>query len=312
MSQYKDREKVKVAYYYYKMGLTQADIANKMNMSRQRVNRLLKKAVEEKIVEITIIDFDKYNIELENIIEKKFNLTQVIVVSNIDENEVVSSLGLAGAEYLEGILSKGDTIGVTWGKTLSEVAKKLSTNPKMEVSTVQLVGGMNIDFSDLEPTDITKTIASKLGGESNILYAPVIVENKETKDAMMSDFSLKSVFDKMEKCNYIVVGIGELKDETKLYKESNFNKQYKEHLLSKGCIGDIGFRWFDREGKIVVHDYDNKTIGYNILNKNNETPVIGIAGGKKKEEAILGALKGGFIDVLITDDETAKFLINNL
>jgi len=301
---------VKIAYYYYKRGLTQSDIAKKMSMSRQRVNRLLKKAVQENIVQITIVDSDKYNFELESKLEEKFNLNQCVVVSTIDEKNLIPELGLAGAEYLNDVLKEDDILGVTFGRALSEVAKKLKPNIDLNVSVVQLVGGMNIAFSDLEPDDITRTIAKKLGGESFILYAPVIVESKETKEAIMSDYSLKRTFEKMEKCDYIIAGIGELKEDTTWYKESSFNKQYKEHLRSKGCVGDMGFRWYDKDGKIVEHEYDDRIIGYSILKKKNDALVIGIAGGKKKHEAILGALKGGYLDVLITDNETADILIN--
>ncbi len=179
----------------------------------------------------------------------------------------------------------------------------------LHVSVVQLVGGMNIAFSDLEPDDITRTIAKKLGGESFILYAPAIVENKETKEAIMSDYSLKGTFEKMDNCNYIIAGIGELKEDTSWYKESTFNTQYREHLLMRGCVGDMGFRWYDSSGNKVEHEYDDRTIGYNLLKRNNHALIIGIAGGKKKHEAVLGALKGGYLDVLITDSETADMLL---
>lgn len=308
MSNYKNKEMVKIAYYYYRKGLTQAEIAKKMGMSRQRVNRILKRAIEENIVKISIVDIDKYNVELENKLEDKFGLTQAVVISPMDEKSTISSLGIAGAEYLEDSLSKGDCVGVTWGKTLSEVAKRLSYNQSLNISAVQLIGGMNIAYSDLKADEITREIARKLGGESHILYAPAIVENKEIKDAIMSDNQLKETFSNMEKCNVIIVGIGELKEETTLYKESYLNQQYKEHLLSKGCVGDIGFRWYDKDGNPVDHDYNDRTIGYDILNKKNKALTIGIAGGENKHEAILGALKGGYIDVLITDADTAEAL----
>lgn len=309
MANYLNKEMVKVSYYYYKLGMTQADIANKMSMSRQKVNRLLKKALEENIVQITIVDLDRYNLEMELKLEKKFNLSQCVVVSCIDEKSIIPSLGLAGAEYLEEFLSKGDSIGVTSGRTLSEVAKSLKFNENINVSVVQLVGGANIIYTDLKPDDITSTIAKKLGGKSHILYAPAIVENKEIKDAMMSDISIKHIFESMEDCNIVIAGIGEIKEETSYYK-NQFDKEYKEHLLSLGAVGDIGFRWFDKDGNILEHDYDDRTIGYNILKRNNKMKLIAIAGGKDKYEAILGSLNGKFIDVLITDSITAQALLD--
>lgn len=311
MATYKNKEIVKVAYYYYKLGMTQGEIAEKMSMSRQRVNRLLKKALEENIVQINIVDIEKYNFELEAKLEKKFNLKQCVVISTIDEEDIVHNLGIAGVEYLEGILKEGDLIGVTWGRTLSEVAKNLKTNEELNISAVQLVGGANVTYTSLKPDVITSTFAKKLGGQSHILYAPALVENKATKEAMMSDLSLKPTFDNMEKCNIMLVGIGELKEKT-VYFNGEIDKVYKEHLISRSCIGDIGFRWFDRDGNIVDHEYDDNTIGYNILKRETDALVIGIAGGEEKREAILGALRGKFLDVLVTDSKTAEALISSV
>ena len=309
MTNHDNREIIKVAYYYYKKGLTQAEIAEKMVMSRQRVNRLLKKAVNENIVQIQIIDIDKYNLELETKLEEKFNLTQSVVISAMDEKNITSSLGVAGAEYLEKLIVKDDVIGVTWGKTLSEVANRLSYNNKLQTSVVQLIGGMDIAFTALQPDEITRTIAEKLGGKPYLLYAPAIVENKETKSAIMSDKSLKTTFENMERCNIIIAGIGELSTNNTLYKQTQFNEKYIEHLLSRQCIGDIGFRWYNENGEIVEHDYKDKTIGYDILENKSNALVIGIAGGESKYKAILGALKGNYLDVLITDSDMAKRLI---
>ncbi|MGN9164300.1 sugar-binding transcriptional regulator [Tissierellaceae bacterium HCP3S3_D8] len=310
MSNYFNKEMVKVSYYYYKNGLTQAEIAKKMNMSRQRVNRILKKALEENIVQIKINDVDKYNVELENKLEERFNLKQSVVINPIDDHTLFSALGIAGAEYLEGILEKGDMIGVTWGKTLSEVAKRLSYNEKLNVSVVQMIGGLNIAYTDLQADEITRTIGKKLGGNSHILYAPAIVENKETKEVLMSDNNLKETFENMEKCNIIIAGIGELKEDTQLHKEGHLNEEYKSHLFSKGCVGDIGFRWYDKDGNPIRHNYYDRTIGYDILKNKNNALVVGIAGGEKKYEAILGALRGRYLDVLITDSDMAERLVS--
>ncbi|MDR7869462.1 MAG: sugar-binding transcriptional regulator [Tissierellaceae bacterium] len=311
MGIYKNKEMVKASYYYYKKGLTQSEIAEKMGMSRQRVNRVLKSALEENIVNITIVDMDKYNLELESKLEEKFHLKQSVVISAIDDKAIVPSLGIAGAEYLEDILSKDDIIGFTWGKTLSEVAKRIKPNTELNVSAVQLVGGLNIAFTSLSPDEITRTIAKKLGGESYMIFAPVIVDSKEIKDAIMSDYSLRTTFQNMDRCNIIVAGIGELNQDTKLYKDREFNKEFIQYLISKGSVGDIGFRWFDNDGQPIEHKYNNRTIGFNILEKKSDSLVVGIAGGESKYEAILGALKGRYIDVLITDNETAKRLIEN-
>lgn len=311
MSTYTNKEMIKIAYYYYRREMTQADIAKRMKMSRQRVNRVLKKALEENIVQIKINDIDKYNVELENKVEEKFGLKQAVIISSIDDNNMFSALGLAGAEYLEGSLAKGDIIGATWGRTISEVAKKLPVLKDLGVSAVQMIGGLNIANENLQADEITRTLGKKLGGESYVLYAPALVENSDIKDVLMSDINIKENFKRMEACNIILAGIGELKDDTYLIRDSETNERYRSYLLSKGFVGDIGFRWYDINGTRLENEYEGNIIGYDVLENSNDALIIGIAGGKRKYEAILGALNGNYLDVLITDSDTAKKLIKS-
>lgn len=309
MPSYTDKEMIKVSYYYYKKGWTQGQIGKKMKMSRQRVNRMLKKALENNIVEIKINDVDKYNVELENKLEEKFGLKQIVIASSIDENDIFKSLGIAGGEYLDQLFSKGDIVGATWGRTISEVVKHLSPNRELGISAVQMIGGLNIANENLQADEITRTIGKKLGGESHILYAPAIVENNDVKNAFMSDINIKETFKWMGKCNIILAGIGELKEDTYLIRDKDTNKKYKSYFLSKNAVGDIGFRWYDLNGQPVVNEYENKTIGYNVLENKDQALIVAIAGGERKYQAILGALRGGFLDVLVTDEATAKRLI---
>lgn len=310
MLAYSNKEMVRASYYYYKLGMTQEDIAKKMNTSRQRINRIIKSALDQGIVKIDIVDRYKGNIELEERLERKFNLQQAIVISAMKER-LITNLGQAGASYLESIIKKDDIIGFTGGNTISEVAKNLSHNEDLNISAVQLVGGMNIAFTNMSPEEITRTIAKKLGGKAYIPYAPVIVENEETKKALMADHSLSSIFDYMKKAKIFMVGIGELNENTKLYIEDEFNKQYTEHLLSHGGVGDIGFRWFNRNGQPIENQYNTRTIGFDVLKDREDTRVIGISGGQNKIEAIRGALAGSYIDVLITDIDVAEELLDD-
>src|SRR5699024_12013563 len=129
------------------------------------------------------------------------------------------------------------------------------------------------------------------------------------KDAIMSDNSIKKTFNMMEKCNIIVVGIGELTKDSTLYTQKYFNEKYISHLVELGCVGDIGFGWYDKNGNVVKHDYLDRTIGYDIFENKNDALVVAVAGEEKKYEAIIGALRGNFIDVLITDRNMAQKLV---
>ncbi|MDO5028795.1 MAG: sugar-binding transcriptional regulator [Bacillota bacterium] len=305
------KELIKISYMYYKKNMTQGEIAEKLKTSRQRVNRLLKKAIDENIVSIQIASLENYNFELEEKLEDKFSLDQVLVVNSIDESTIINDIASVAAEYLSKNLEKNSFLGLTQGRTLSKISEHIEENKGLGVNVVQLLGGSNIIYTDQQPDQITRALGNKLGGESFVFFAPAIFEDKELKDAFCKDINMVSTMETIDKCTTIIAGIGEIKEDTLLFNSKAFNDEYVSTLLKSGCVGDIGFRWFDKDGNIVDHKYDSRTVGYNVLINKNKAKIIGVAGGNRKFEAILAALRGGFLDVLITDNITAEKL-NNL
>lgn len=302
------KELIKISYMYYKKNMTQGEIAKKLKTSRQRINRLLKMAIDENIVTIKIASLENYNFELEEELEEKFDIGQVLVINSIDKSTIINDIALAGAKYLSKNLEKNSFLGITQGRTLSKLAEYIEKNKSLGVNVVQLLGGSNTIYTDQQPDQITRTLGNKLGGESFVFFSPAIFEDKMLKDAFCKDINVVDTMETIDKCTTIIAGIGELKDDTLLFSSEDFNKEYVSNLLKSGCVGDIGFRWFDINGKIVDNKYDSRTMGYNVLINENKAKIIGIAGGSRKFEAILGALRGGFLDVLITDNVTAEKL----
>lgn len=303
------KELIKIAYMYYKKHMTQGEIADKLKTSRQRINRMLKKASDENIVTIKIASLDKYHFDLEQSIEEKFGIEQAIVVSSIDDSTVINDIAKAGAKYLSNNLEKNSYLGITQGRTLSKLSEYIEEDKSMGVNVVQLLGGSNIIYTYKQPDQITRTLGDKLGGKSYVFFAPVIFENKELRDAFSKDINMITTMETIDKCTTVLAGIGEIKEDSKLFSSKVFNDEFVLNLLREGAVGDIGFRWFDINGKIVDNKYDQRTTGYNVLTNKNDAKIIGVAGGSRKLEAIEGALKGGFLDVLITDNNTAKKLI---
>lgn len=302
------KELIKISYMYYKKNMTQGEIAKKLKTSRQRINRLLKMAIDENIVTIKIASLENYNFELEEELEEKFDIGQVLVINSIDKSTIINDIALAGAKYLSKNLEKNSFLGITQGRTLSKLAEYIEKNKSLGVNVVQLLGGSNTIYTDQQPDQITRTLGNKLGGESFVFFSPAIFEDKMLKDVFCKDINVVDTMETIDKCTTIIAGIGELKDDTLLFSSEDFNKEYVSNLLKSGCVGDIGFRWFDINGKIVDNKYDSRTMGYNVLINENKAKIIGIAGGSRKFEAILGALRGGFLDVLITDNVTAEKL----
>lgn len=309
---------VKIAYYYYEHNLTQEQIAKKLSMSRQKVNRLFSQLIDEGIVTIRINDFN-YHVDIESKLEKKFNLKQVIVTPQTENPvDLLDSIGKAGAKFLEETISPNSVIGVAWGRALSEVAKHLAPIGTKNVSIVQLVGGMthadiSVQLNEVhkQSGEIARSFADKLRATPYYMNSPAFVENEKIKDSLMQEQSIKNSFEMIKKCEIGLVGIGALSENVTPFKNGHLPLTELDSLRSLGAVGNICFRYFDIHGNPVPNSLDAKTIGPRLEYLKKIPLLIGVAGGPEKYNAILGALNGGFLDTLITDYESALHVLNN-
>lgn len=305
------RTLVKIAHYYYKQKLTQSEIAKRLGISRQRVNRLAQKLEEEGIVEIKINGYEGLYTDLENQLENIYGLKQVVIAPNIDGEDPIEQLGMAGAKYIGDIVDHSSTIGVSWGRTLYSVAKHIPPHRHKNVSVVQLVGGLNQEDTFMTSNEITRLMAKNLGGTPYFMYAPAIVESEEIKEVFMADQSIKNVFERMSQCDIALVGIGEVSKEATLYTQDYIRKEDLEGLIGLGALGDICSRYYDRDGKIITNSYTPKVVGIDVDMLKRIPLVVGVAAGEGKIDAIVGALKGKHLDVLITNIFTAERLMKD-
>jgi deoxyribonucleoside regulator len=301
----RNNEYVKVAYYYYKVGMTQDEIAKKMTMSRQRVNRIIRRCLDTGIVTITIRDNFNTNVELETQLEERTGLNEVCISSS-DMKELNDALGTAASAYLERILKDNDIIGFSRGRALSHLVNNLVPTNRKNLTVTQLVGGLNAEETSTNSDNIVRDSAQILKAKPCFMYAPIIVENKELRDSMLNQSFFSQVYDTMKKCTVAVVGIGNFTNQTGLVPKSfMFEEEYQE-LKKRNAVGEICTHYFNVEGAIIRSGINERVfaIDYNSFMK---IPVrVGIAGGSEKTQAIIGAIKGKLINVLITDLETAK------
>ena len=304
-------EFVKVAYYYYKTGMTQNEIANKMSMSRQRVNRILKKCLETGIVKIVIQDYEDQNVEFETKFENISGLNEAMII-NCESDNINDSLGPAAASYLERILKDDDIIGFSRGRALSSLVSNLSESDKKNLTVTQLVGGLNAEESSTNSDDIVRYSSETLNAKPYFMYAPIIVESRELRDSMLKESFFSQVYDKMKNCTVAVVGIGDMSDESEYVQRSFLTEQECTILRDKKAVGEICTHYFDINGNIIQSDINGRVFSIDHENLNNIPIRIGIGGGAQKVKAIVGAIRSNLINVLITDYDTAMTVYDNL
>lgn len=303
---------VKVAHLYYTEEKTQEEIARQLSISRPTISRMLDYAKKSGIVSISLNIPNEVFPELEDRLEKIFSLEEVVIVS-YDENPVLlkQNLGRGGADLLKRKVKRIESLGISWGSTLYEVVNKFSSDLKTpEIKVVQLVGGMNPLNSSIYADELAKNLALKLDGSAYILRAPMVVDNPEIRDMLLKESHIKEVLSLACRVDVAIVGIGAMDSNSILLTSGCVSKEELEEIKERGSVGDILGRFYNLSGSPISSSLENRIIGIGIDELKKIPYVIGVAGGKNKLRAIVGALRMKLLDALVTDDQTARELLN--
>lgn len=305
------RDLVEISYLYYNEKKTQEEIANLLNISRFKVSRILKKAIQDGIVSITINDPMSIFIEMEIALAKKFGLQKAVVIrKTAASGETLSDqIGKAGAKYLNRIVSGYKILGVTWGRTLRHMINNLDEMSAGDLTIIQLSGGMGT-IEGADTNMLTMMLAQKLSAKPILMQTPVVVKDKQTQKALLQEKSVAEVLDIARTTDLALVGIGLLNRRGLLRQSGMMEEQDYSVLKKAGAVGAICGRCFDINGTPCISDWDERVIGLTLQELKHVKHKIGIAFGMEKVSGILGALRGQYLDALITDEDVARRLLS--
>jgi deoxyribonucleoside regulator len=302
-----------VAKLYYYEDLTQDQIGEIVGLSRQKVWRVLKKAKEEGIVQIKIIEPSNKELENENQLKEKFGLKEVKITLSFQENDkiLLKRVAQVAASYLRNRLDPYSTLGVAYGKTIFEIIHYLTPKKIPGLRVIQIMGGYGKLKGDVMAVELARRIAENFDGQVVYLMAPAFAKDQATRDAILSNESVFKVLDMSKKVDIALVGVGGVLETSTLLDTGDLYDYEIEELRKKKVVGNICGNFYDETGAIIETLADKRRISISLKDLKKIPLVIGVAGGKNKFLPILGALKGRFIQALITDDLTAQLLINH-
>lgn len=306
------RQLVKVAMMYYREGWTQQQIAKKIGVSRPVISKMIQKAKDAGIVEVYIQDESAHTVELEQKLEQRFELQDVVVVPSLGFTPDMTrhAVGQAAAHYLSRHLRKDiQRFGISWGTTLAEVVREYPYERRESLNIVPLVGGMGTKSVEIHANQLAYELAKKMNATCSYLYAPAIVETEELAGRLMEMQDIAQVLEEGKQVEVALVGIGNPHKGSTM-KDIGYLKETDIQSLKKaGAIGDIGSRFFDQDGEPLVHELNKRIIGLRLRDLRSIPHVIGIAEGAYKAESIAAALAGKYIHTLIIDEQTAVLLL---
>jgi DNA-binding transcriptional regulator LsrR (DeoR family) len=303
----------KVARMYHTQGLRQMEICERLNVHQSTVSRVLSRAEREGIVRITVSLPPGTHTEVEDALQSMYQLDEAVVVDCLeDEEQIAHDLGAAAAFYLENTLKAADVIGISsWSAALLEMVNAMRPSQRFKnVRVAQILGGVGSPNAEVHATQVTRRLADLIGGDATLLPAPGVVGSRNARDVLMKDRFVREALDLFPKVTLALVGIGATEPSRALASSGNvFSAQEIKLLAGKGAVGDICLRFFDAAGRPVITELNDRVISMDLDQLRAVHRVVGVAGGKRKTNAIRGALAGKLINVLITDLSTAHRLL---
>lgn len=301
---------IKVCDLFYNQEASQQQICQMLGLSRPTVARLLTSAREQGIVQITIPNLDTITYwELEQNLEQKYGLREVLVIDSGDtEEELKTALGSAAARYLQYIIKDGYTVGISMGATLHHMVTQLRDGAAKDVTFLPLIGGMGRLRTELHSNSLAEGMSRFYGGTFLPLHAPARVSSTLVRDELMKEESLSSAMELMKKLDVALVGIGYPNEHSAIKATGYFKENEIESLMERKAAGELCMQFYDVTGDTAPYRSDNTVIGIDIHKLRKVPCSVGIAGGLEKLSAIRGAIRGRYINMLITDIQCATAL----
>ncbi|WP_191061611.1 sugar-binding transcriptional regulator [Geminicoccus harenae] len=302
---------IQVAKRYYHLDMTMGEIAAELGLTRWQASRLLADARESGVVRIEIVPHTPRLPELESRLQRRFGLKDAVVVPqdpDASDELMLDTVAQAAGRLLAG-LDRYKLVGVSWGRTMSAVARRLPPFWNKGVEVVMLNGAMYLRDSPLRTNNVAELFARAANGHAILLPVPAILGKAATRVALEQDPTIAGVLEVGRKAEVICFGLGAIAADSVLVQSGFVGEAEVQHLKAKGAVGDILSRYIDAEGRIVDPDLDARTIGADLASCRERAFAIGVGTGRAKHAVTLAALRAGYLNVLVTDEQTALFLL---
>ncbi|MGZ6295070.1 MAG: sugar-binding transcriptional regulator [Candidatus Limnocylindrales bacterium] len=298
-----------IAGRYYLQSQSQVDIARDLRLDPSTVSRYLKRARDEGIVHIEIRPPRREEVDLGRELAARYGLARAIVAPETDGLE--DPLSPVAAEFVEGLLRSGMRLGISWGNTLAGLVRHLRPGTVAELSIAPLAGGVDDPTPGIQGHELVRRVA-ELYPDSRVhyLHAQAIVGSDAVREVLLADRTVRVALEAARRSELALVGIGQMDERATLFTGGHVGRADWAHLLEAGAVGNTNTRFFDRRGRPVAA-IDRRTIAISWEELRAIPTVVAVAAGSAKLAAIEGALRTGAIDMLVTDEVTARGILES-
>lgn len=309
------RSMVRVAQLHYREHLTQNEIGKRLGISRFKVGRLLKRALREQVVRIEIVHPAACLVALDDALVKRFGLDEAVVIDApslgshpTDERLSRQRVAEAAAQRLAS-LDLGEVIGVSWGRTMLELAAQLRPGWTEAAEIVQLNGAISRSAQPTRCQEVVERFGTTTGAEIRLMAAPAIVGTAELRHAMESDPAIGETLDAARRAPSAVFGLGLMGSQSVHVASGYLDHTELTRLDRAGAVGDVLGRFLTIDGSIAMPSLDQRTVGLPLEDLRTKPLTMALAVGPDRGPVALAALRAGLVRILVTDKDTAEWVL---
>jgi DNA-binding transcriptional regulator LsrR (DeoR family) len=301
--------RVRAAWLYYVEGMTQSDVAQTLNVSRIMVTRLLSEARTRGEVTIKVNSRIAPQVKLQRDLEIVFGLKQAIVCNLSDKSiDPTRAIAAAAGQYVSGLMINNMTVGVGWGRTLQTMLPFIEGQILKGVRVISLLGGI-AQARRFNPAEFAWQFAEIFKAEGYLIPAPAIVDSSQTRHALLEHCGLDHIFQMAEDCNLALLSCGGIDTLTTSYRVGYVSEAERQSMIKAGVVGDILYNFVDRNGNIVDHPVNKRSISMPLDRLSRVQNRVLMSGGREKIDIIRAAMTSLKPHTLITDEATAASLL---
>ncbi len=300
----------RAAWLHYAGGLTQSQVAKRLGVTDLKAHRLIAKANQDGMVRVFIDGEVGECVELEQRLTTAYRLDTCEVVPDFDQDDLpLRALGLAGANFLKREIDRGEAmlIGVGHGRTLAAGIEALPRTPAAHIRFVSLLGGLTRRFA-ANPHDVIHRLTERTGAQAYVMPVPFVANTEEDRETMLSQRGVNDVFDLAGRADLMFVGIGTTEREASMVATGMIEHSEIDDVKRDGGAGELLGHFFDDAGRAVETALSKRILALS-RDQLKDRRIVAVAGGEVKIRAIKAVLESRFLNGLITDERTARALV---
>ncbi|MFF2267333.1 sugar-binding transcriptional regulator [Cellulosimicrobium cellulans] len=299
----------RIARLYYEHGLTHAEIASMLDVSRIKVTRMLADARRRGIVEITVHSDERPFADLEGALVERFGLQSAWVSpSGADGDRAAASLALSGAEALGALLPRARRVVVGLSRSVAASIAQLRALELPGLEILPLAGSRAGRANGADPHELVTSLAHVTGGTPFHLPAPLIAAGPDAAAAVREDPDTRAVLEVAAAADLLVVGVGGNQRAAQALQRWITESEF-EALRGLGAVGDVSARFFDADGNTVPSEVDERVVSLTLDELRTIDVRVAMAGGPEKRDALFTSVARGLVNAVVTDVDSAVHLL---